>query len=102
MSSNRTTAAQRQAATLIERFGLGGLTEIDEVARILENLGPGDLVDEPETSIALGPAIRTLRNWRAADKGGPPYIKIGDRMVRYVRPLFPVWIASVNKRTVAA
>lgn len=47
-------------------------------------LQPGDLVDEREAAAILHTAVRTLRNWRALRKG-PPYRKIGLRMVRYHR-----------------
>ena len=47
-------------------------------------LMPGDLLDENEAAAILHTAVRTLRNWRALHKG-PPYRKIGERMVRYHR-----------------
>ncbi len=43
---------------------------------------PGELVDEREAAAILGIAVATLRNWRALRKG-PPYRKIGSRVVRY-------------------
>jgi len=50
----------------------------------LTPLQPGDLVDEREAAEILRTAVPTLRNWRALRKG-PPYRKIGARMVRYHR-----------------
>lgn len=47
---------------------------------------PGDLVDEREAAAILDCAIATLRNWRSArPRKGPPFRKIGKRMVRYSR-----------------
>lgn len=45
---------------------------------------PGDLLDEKETAAVLKCGIATLRNWRTLKKG-PPFVKIGERMVRYRR-----------------
>jgi len=47
-------------------------------------LQAGDLVDETEAAAILNIAVTTLRNWRAPRKG-PPYRKIGLRLVRYHR-----------------
>jgi len=47
-------------------------------------LQPGDLLDEREVAAILGAEVRTLRNWRSLRKG-PPFRKIGERMVRYTR-----------------
>lgn len=48
-------------------------------------LKPGDLVDEKEVAAILDVAVQTLRNWRWRGEG-PPYVKIGKRLVRYYRP----------------
>jgi hypothetical protein len=45
---------------------------------------PGDLIDEREAAAILAAEVRTLRNWRALGKG-PPFRKVGQRMVRYHR-----------------
>jgi hypothetical protein len=47
-------------------------------------LKAGDLLDENEVAKILKTAVRTLRNWRGLGKG-PPYVKIGQRIVRYPR-----------------
>ena len=47
-------------------------------------LKAGDLLDENEVAEILKTAVRTLRNWRGLGKG-PPYVKIGERIVRYPR-----------------
>ena len=54
---------------------------------------PGDLVDETEAAAILGAAVRTLRNWRALHKG-PPFHKIGERLVRYHRADLAAFIAG--------
>jgi hypothetical protein len=47
-------------------------------------LKAGDLLNENEVAEILKTAVRTLRNWRGLGKG-PPYVKIGERIVRYPR-----------------
>jgi hypothetical protein len=47
-------------------------------------LSPGDLVDEREAAAILNVEVRTLRNWRALGKG-PRFVKVGERIVRYLR-----------------
>jgi len=54
---------------------------------------PGDLVDETEAAAILSTAVRTLRNWRALHKG-PPFHKIGERLVRYRRADLAAFIAG--------
>jgi hypothetical protein len=54
---------------------------------------PGDLVDECEAAAILDIGIRTLRNWRTLRKG-PPYRKIGQRLVRYHRGDLASFIGS--------
>lgn len=45
---------------------------------------PGDLLDEKAVASVLNCRTATLRNWRSLGKG-PPYVKIGERLVRYHR-----------------
>jgi len=54
---------------------------------------PGDLIDEREAAAILGTEVRTLRNWRSLRKG-PPFRKIGERMVRYSRADLAAFIAG--------
>jgi hypothetical protein len=54
------------------------------VPQSVAKLEPGDLVNENTAADCLGIAVRTLRNWRVLRKG-PPYRKIGGRLVRYHR-----------------
>ncbi|MEO9091120.1 MAG: helix-turn-helix domain-containing protein [Rhodanobacter sp.] len=72
-----------QPATKIE---LGDLIDEKKAAKI----EPGDLVDENVAAAILDTSPRTLRNWRALGKG-PPYVKIGARLVRYNRALLTVY-----------
>ena len=48
------------------------------------SLSPGDLIDEKETAAILAVATTTLRNWRSL-RQGPPFLKVGRRLVRYRR-----------------
>lgn len=54
---------------------------------------PGDLLDEKEAAAILNCGINTLRNWRNLKKG-PPFVKIGERMVRYRRADLAAFIAK--------
>ena len=56
-------------------------------------LQPGDLVDEVEAAAILSTAVSTLRTWRALQKG-PPFSKIGERMVRYHRADLAAFVAG--------
>lgn len=56
-------------------------------------LGPGDLIDEKEAAAILAVATTTLRNWRAL-RQGPPFLKIGGRLVRYLRSDLSAFIAG--------
>lgn len=47
-------------------------------------LQPGDLINDREAARLLGVPVQTLRNWRHEGKG-PPYRKVGQRIVRYHR-----------------
>lgn len=58
-------------------------------------LQAGDLVDEREAAAILRVETRTLRNWRSLRKG-PPYRKIGQRLVRYNRHDLAVFIESAT------
>jgi hypothetical protein len=44
-----------------------------------------ELANEAEVAKFLNTAQRTLANWRSEGKG-PPFVKLGARMVRYPRP----------------
>lgn len=48
-------------------------------------LSPGDLVDEQQAAAILGCAVQSLRNWRWRRQGGPRWLKVGARLVRYHR-----------------
>jgi len=54
---------------------------------------PGELIDEKEAAAVLAVAMTTLRNWRAL-KQGPPFVKVGKRMVRYRRSDLAVFIGN--------
>jgi hypothetical protein len=57
-------------------------------------LQPGDLVDEREAAAVLCVEVRTLRNWRALGKG-PRFVKVGERMVRYLRDDLASFVSNV-------
>ncbi len=51
------------------------------------------LLTETEAAKLLGFSSRTLQSWRGSG-GGPPFIKISDRCVRYTEDDLSRWIAE--------
>ena len=58
-----------------------------------ENLGPVVLVDERRAARALGLEPRTLQEWRRRG-GGPPFVRISSRCVRYRLVDLEAWAAA--------
>ncbi len=58
---------------------------------ITENENPVSLLNESQTAQFLGLTIRCLQNWRSRG-GGPPYIQISRRAIRYRRADLEAWI----------
>lgn len=50
-----------------------------------------ELLSTPEAARHLGIAEQTLRGWRAEGRG-PPYVKIGSKLVRYRAADLEAWI----------
>jgi predicted DNA-binding transcriptional regulator AlpA len=48
------------------------------------------LINETEAARFLGYSVRTLQNWRVRG-GGPPYIKVSNRSIRYRRRDLIAW-----------
>ena len=55
------------------------------------------LVTEKEAAKFLGYSVRALQNWRLRG-GGPPFVKVSSRSVRYRRGDFRDW-AHERRRT---
>ena len=51
------------------------------------------LMNEKEAAELLGFAVRTLQTWRSRG-GGPPFIRVSSRCVRYRREDLLAWIAE--------
>lgn len=62
---------------------------------------PGDLLDEKEAAACLAIAVTTLRNWRSLGGKGPPYVKVGTRLVRYRRSDLAAFISSDFEKSAA-
>ena len=56
------------------------------------------LINEEEAAAYLGYSIRSLQNWRHRG-GGPPFIKVSNRTVRYRRCDLDAW---AEKRLVSS
>lgn len=55
------------------------------------------LLDEHEAARLLGISHRTFQRWRVVGEG-PPYLKVGGRLVRYQRATLMEW-AMKDART---
>lgn len=54
---------------------------------------PSTLVDEREAASILCYSVRALQNWRHRG-GGPDFVKVSSRSVRYRRTDLEKWIAG--------
>jgi predicted DNA-binding transcriptional regulator AlpA len=59
----------------------------------LNNLEASTLVDEREAASILCYSVRALQNWRHRG-GGPDFVKVSARSIRYRRTDLDTWIAS--------
>lgn len=62
---------------------------------------PGDLLDEKEAAACLAVAVTTLRNWRSLNGKGPPFVKVGARLVRYRRSDLAAFISGDSNKDAA-
>ena len=51
------------------------------------------LIDEKEAAIYIGYTVRCLQNWRLRG-GGPRFVKVSARSIRYRRSDLNAWIES--------
>ena len=51
------------------------------------------LINETEAARFLGYSVRALQNWRVRG-GGPPFVKVSARSIRYRRRDLTVWAES--------
>ncbi len=63
----------------------------------LQTQGHSTLVDEREAASILCYSVRALQNWRHRG-GGPDFVKVSARSIRYRRTDLDIWI---NSRTVS-
>lgn len=59
----------------------------------LQDISPSTLVDEREAASILCYSVRALQNWRHRG-GGPDFIKVSSRSVRYRRTDLEKWITD--------
>lgn len=60
-----------------------------------ELTSPRDLMDERVLSDMLGVSVRTVQAWRVKG-GGPTFIKINNRLVRYRQSEVEEWLTSLT------
>lgn len=52
---------------------------------------PVQLVNEKDVARTLGVSVHCVRHWRAHG-GGPPWLRLGERLVRYDLAALRAWI----------
>jgi len=57
---------------------------------------PDALLDANAAARTLGVSLRALEAWRAQG-AGPPYVRIGRRLVRYRRETLRAWVAQCER-----
>lgn len=62
-------------------------------ARAAPLLSPSDLLTPDQVAASLGLSHRTLAAWRSSRRGGPAWVKCGNR-VRYRRQDVAAWLAG--------
>jgi len=62
-----------------------------EVGKMAPGQLSGEIYTEPETAGYLKLKIYTLRKWRR-EGGGPPYIRCGGRLIRYIKADIDDWL----------
>lgn len=60
-------------------------------ARAAPLLSPSDLLTPDQVAASLGLSHRTLAAWRSSRRGGPAWVKCGNR-VRYRRQDVAAWL----------
>jgi predicted DNA-binding transcriptional regulator AlpA len=60
-----------------------------------DNHDPDRLMDEREAAEFLGYSVRALQNWRVRG-GGPKFVKVSARSVRYRRRDLIAWIDALT------
>lgn len=55
------------------------------------------LIDEREAAQFLGVSVRAVQNWRSRG-GGPSFVRISSRLVRYTRRDLIEWISQHRRR----
>lgn len=61
---------------------MNNLIHINNIPNDLENISQIRCIDEPQLAECLSIGISTIRQWRT-NGGGPPFVKISRRCVRY-------------------
>jgi len=56
------------------------------------------LINEKEAAVYIGHSVRALQNWRVRG-GGPKFVKISARSIRYRRCDLNEWVESKLVRT---
>ena len=62
-----------------------------EIAEMAPGQLSGEIYTEAETAGYLKLKIYTLRKWRR-EGGGPPYIRCGGRLIRYIKADIDDWL----------
>jgi predicted DNA-binding transcriptional regulator AlpA len=53
----------------------------------------------PDAAYYLGVSTSTLAKWRCQDSSGPPYMKLGPRIVAYDQRELDAWMRGRSRRS---
>ncbi len=99
-SRNKTASVQKALSALHAPFSapdpktdtaLPTIIANQEIADVAPGQLFGEIYTEPETASYLKLKIYTLRKWRR-EGGGPPYIRCGGRLIRYIKADIDDWL----------
>ncbi len=73
-------------------------THLDDGVDSQTKTDPLRLLSEKELSQATGFSVRTLQSWRGRG-GGPPFIRVSPRCIRYRRSEVEAWLEERARRS---
>ncbi|MCP3963421.1 MAG: helix-turn-helix domain-containing protein [bacterium] len=94
MANDEDTKARRSGTSHSPSTGLLSAGLPQRLATVLERLSPAiidPLLTTEETAAYVGATPRTLEAWRVRG-GGPPFVKVSRRMVRYRLSDLAAWV----------
>jgi hypothetical protein len=88
---------ERGFETLMENIKMANAQDdilLREVRLAVEGKLADVLLDQERASALLGVSPRTMERWRSERSGGPPFIRLSVRAIRYSRAALRVWLMA--------